>query len=280
MTTSTAILRGKTFKLFERNCLEPSDEVGKDKQEPFVDLTVLMTNGCNAACKFCCNAGKEDFRFDVGEFLDFFDETRQRICVNKVTFTGGEPSLKVMDLNECLDFIEGKCNLITVNTNGSRLEALSHPAIHRITLSRHHYLDEINDEIFGLKIGNPLVKSELKRKIALVCNLIKGRIDSTIEAYKMLEFASVNGIGDMSFVGLMPVNEWSRENAIPLNGLSFGDDVLCTRRLCYEVPNVCHCSNHIYVAKNGRFVHYYMRHNMKPDFDKGSRVVWENNQVK
>jgi len=279
MSQSTVTLREKPFKLFERSCLEGCEKEGKEKQTPFVDFSVSMTNSCNANCLFCCNAGKKEFKFDVEAFKDFFDETRGTIPVNKVTFTGGEPTLRLKELHECLDHIRGKCGLITVNTNGSRLAEMNHPAIHRIALSRHHYSDKVNDEIFGLKIGNPLIGSELKFKIALVCNLIKNRIDSAAEAYKMLEFAANNGIEDMSFVGLMIFNDFCRANQIPLESLQFGKDVLCTRRLSYEVPGICHCSNHIYVANNGEIVHYYMRHNMKPDFDKGSRVVWENNKI-
>lgn len=253
---------------------------GKPKPAPFVDFNVSMTNACNAMCQFCCNQGRPDFKFDVEAFKDFFDETREKIHINKVTFTGGEPSLRIRELNECLDHIGGKCTLVTVNTNGFRLGALDHPSIHRIALSRHHYYDEINDGIFGIKIGNPLIGSSLKDRIAIVCNLIKMRIDCTKEAYNMLHFAADNEIEEMSFVGLMPVNEWSIRHLVPLESLNFTDNVLLTRELEYEVSGVCKCRNYMYVHRNGRLVSFYMRHNMMPKFDKGSRVVWENNKIR
>ena len=280
MSNSSVILRGKTVKLFERDCLEKGDKVGKPKLAPFVDISVSMTNACNARCEFCCNQGKEDFRFDVEAFKDFFDETAGAISVNKVTFTGGEPTLRIKELNKCLTHIAGKCSLVTVNTNGAKLEALDHPYIHRIALSRHHYSDKLNDMIFGIKIGNPLVGSSLVPRVALVCNLINGLIDCTSKAYRMLEFAANNGIGIMSFVGLMPINDWSRKHLIELGSLKFERDTICTRELSYEVEGVCHCKNYAYVADNGRIVNYYMRHNLQPDFDKGSRVLWENNEMK
>ena len=279
MSESTVILRERPFKLFKRSCLESCEKAVEEDRISFVDFTVSMTNACNARCEFCCNQGKNSFDFDVAAFIDFFEETRSKISINKVTFTGGEPTLKIRELNKCLDFIKGKCNLITVNTNGSMLERLDHPAIYRIALSRHHYDNTVNDKIFGIKIGNPLIGSLLKNRIAIVCNLIRTRIDCTAEAYRMLEFAAENGIEQMSFVGLMPFNEFCLENRISLEVLQFGNDVLCTRKFTYEVPDVCHCSNHVYVAKNGSLVHYYMKHNMKPDFDKGSRVVWESNKL-
>jgi molybdenum cofactor biosynthesis enzyme MoaA len=254
--------------------------MGKIKPHPFVDIGVQMTNACNAYCKFCCNAGKEDFKFDVDAFKTFFDEVTKLISVNKVTFTGGEPTLRMKELNKCLDHIQGRCDLITVNTNGSRLEELGHTAINRIAVSRHHYLDEENNKIFGIEIGNPIRNSSLKDKIAIVCNLIRGKIDCSEEAYRMLEFTAENEIEDMSFVGLMPLNEWSKSNTVSLGVLDFKGDVLCTRKLCYEVKGVCNCSNHVYTAKNGRLVYFYMRHNLQPKFDKGSRITWENNEMK
>lgn len=168
----------------------------------------------------------------------------------------------------------------TVNTNGSKLELLSHPAIHRIALSRHHYEDDVNNSIFGIDIGNPLKESSLLDKIAITCNLIKGYVDCTTEAYKMLNFVATNNVEDMSFVGLMVFNDFCRDRFTPLKVLSFNQDVLCTKNLCYEVAGVCQCSNYVYAAPNGRLVHYYMRHNLMPSFDKGSRVVWENNGIK
>ncbi len=288
--SNSITLRGKTIKLFERSCPLSCESVGQIKEAPFIDITVHMTNSCNAACLFCCNEGHNAFTFDVDAFKDFFDETNKTININKVTFTGGEPTLKIKELNACLDHIEGKCNLITVNTNGTRLDTLGHRAIHRIALSRHHYDDNVNNEIFGIEIGNPISEPEedsfcgmnpfIKEKIAIVCNLIKGYVDCTTEAYKMLEFAANNGIEDMSFVGLMPINKWATEHQVPLDILKFGSDVMCTRELHYEVEGICKCSNYVYVAKNGRLVYYYMRHNMVPSYDKGSRVVWEYNQIK
>ncbi len=286
---NTVTLRGKNFKLFERSCPLSCEKVGQTKELPFIDLTVHMTNSCNAACLFCCNEGHNEFIFDVEAFKDFFDDTYKTININKVTFTGGEPTLKIRELNECLDHIEGKCRLITVNTNGTRIDALGHRAIHRIAWSRHHYDDNVNNEIFGVTIGNPIAEPEedafcgmnpsIKGKVALVCNLIKGYIDNTDSAYKMLEFAAANGIEDMSFVGLMPCNAWSTEHQVPLDVLKFGKDVLCTRQLHYEVEGVCKCSNYVYTASNGKIVHFYMRHNMIPEYDKGSRVFWKNNQI-
>ena len=280
MSNGTVSLRGQTIKLFERDCLLPNEKTGRTKPTPFIDINVSMTNACNASCQFCCNQGRSDFQFDVEAFKDFFDEARAKISINKVTFTGGEPSLRLRELNGCLDHIGGKCSLVTVNTNGSRLSALDHPSIHRIALSRHHYCDSINDGIFGMKIGNPLIGSPLKDRIAIVCNLIKGKIDSTKEAYNMLGFASDNDIEEMSFVGLMPLNDFSVNNMVSLESLDFKENILLFRELEHEVPGVCKCRNYIYVHRNGNLVSFYMRHSMVPKFDKGSRVVWENNRIR
>ena len=56
-------IQGKEIKLFEHDCLLNGETKGKEVQ-PFVDISVHLTNQCNAACVFCCNEGKEEVLFD------------------------------------------------------------------------------------------------------------------------------------------------------------------------------------------------------------------------
>jgi MoaA/NifB/PqqE/SkfB family radical SAM enzyme len=275
---NTLTIKDKVISLIQHDCLMPCEKVG-NLVRPFVDFSISITNSCNAKCKFCCNAGKNDFEFDVSAFKDVFDETASKVEINKVTFTGGEPTLHPETLNRCLDHITGRCKLITVNTNGYRLNVLTHSSITRISMSRHHDLDGENDAIFGIKIGNPLKTFSKKEKVIVVCNLIRGKVDCAKKAYDILEFASSNGVNEAALVGLMPLNSWSKEHVVSISSLDFDENVLCTRRLSHEVTGVCTCNNYVYVAKNGELVFFYTRHALRPEYNKGSRIAWENNRI-
>jgi len=208
-----------------------------------------------------------------------FDELSEKICINKIGLTGGEPTFEEENLFRCLDHVRGRCGLITVNTNGSRLKVLEDDRVERISISRHHFDNEKNDEIFGVKIGNPLVGFSGKKKVILSCNLIRGYVDSVDGAYGMLDFAAENGISEVAFVGLMKNNDFSKENIISPSLLNFGKDVLKYRELSYHTSGVCECSNHSYVSKSGKMVMFFMRHTKDHEFDKGSRIVWANNRI-
>ncbi len=64
----------------------------------------------------------------------------------------------------------------SVNTNGSRLKDLEGiDVLDNIALSRHHYDDEINNQIFGINTADTDILDSFKdkHKLHLSCNLIK-----------------------------------------------------------------------------------------------------------
>lgn len=71
---------------------------------PAVNLFVKVTNGCNAHCAFCSNAGCGGINaeFDYDKLWRIIDELRaNKILVNRVNITGGEPAT-VPDIVNCV----------------------------------------------------------------------------------------------------------------------------------------------------------------------------------
>lgn len=274
-------IQNKKIKLMTHNCLL-NNEIVPPKVEPFVDISVYLTDRCNAKCEFCCNNEKEDYIFDVDSFRNFFEEVLSKVTVNKVNFTGGEASLESKKLQDCLEIVNKKCNSTIVNTNGTLLKKkVNDDTIGRIALSRHHYLDDRNNEIFGINISNKLslLDEQEKQKITLICNLIKGEIDSTKEMYKMLEFAAYNKIKEMAFVVLMPFNDYSKKHMIIPNPSGFNEDILHTKKMKFKKKNICECANYTYVSNSGDIVNFYIKHSINPFYNKGSRIVWKGNRI-
>ena len=64
--------------------------------DPMVNIFVKVTNGCNAHCLFCSNAGEAHLgnSFNREKLIEIARELkRQGIRLNRISITGGEPSI-------------------------------------------------------------------------------------------------------------------------------------------------------------------------------------------
>lgn len=252
----------------------------------YVFINVYVTNSCNGTCKFCCNVNNTPFQFDLEKFKRFFDEVYSKIAIRKVTFTGGEPSLNFSALYDCIQYISGKCEQIVICTNGTLLQydLVFYPSITGVSVSRHHYDEDKNEELIGLRTGDliDLYKRELwpsiGNKINLSCNLIKGYIDSVSEMYMFLEYASKCGIHNVAFVNLLEVNDYCKEHKTHIPFI-FDNRVLNYRKWEYFVPNICECSNYVYTAESGELIKFYIRNNLCRTYNMGSYIVYKNNTI-
>lgn len=236
---------------------------------PCINLYVKVTNKCNANCSFCEFRGADSKRFDINQYQTALMEVSKTLKINKVSFTGGEPTLKpelLSDLIAMTRKILGKDVFIVVSTNGSKLENLwNSQNIDSIALSRHHYDDEKNSEIFGTTVvpGRKDIKySQVKHKIHLSCVLSKKAINSGSEVVKYLKFARYIKIYDVGFVGLMrDVNTYCKDNYVNFNRFHLKTlNVVKTKD--YTRGSSCACSNYMFV-KNEEVVHFYYRHRKK-----------------
>lgn len=245
-------LFGHKINLRSEHCSK-NKEVPAKIDQPYINLYVQMTKACNATCKFCAFKDQhQEFDFEKLQLILRYIDID--IKINKVSFTGGEPTTQWDKLLDCLIYTKTLDDTIftVVNTNGLRLDKLNkyQEYIDSIALSRHHYNDTVNNEILGFKAPSTEYINSLKHKdkIHLSCNLIKDYIDNTEEVINYLEFASQIGVLDVGFVSLMKVNDYCKEHHIDFNSLDFKDykNIFINRE--WNNKEMCRCRNYLYAS--------------------------------
>jgi molybdenum cofactor biosynthesis enzyme MoaA len=204
-------------------------------------MYISLTKGCNAHCKFCVFTG-EEIQFDFEKFKLSIGEILRAVPINKLSFTGGEPTLQLDMMIKCLEYVKSvsKYTFTVVNTNGVKLKQLE--GIHtldNIALSRHDILDRDNQDIFGTKTVPTLDDIESfkdKQKLHLSCNIIRGHIDSQERIFKYLDTMSNVGAQDFGFVSLMPINKYATENGIDFDKIpmKYSEKFISNKETCYK----------------------------------------------
>jgi len=282
------ILFGNKINIKSYNCsLFKQAPVKKEKET--IALYVKF-KGCNASCNFCeykNNASDFDFK----KYKEILLHLKENIWVNKINLTGGEPTLnqplfkKVLKLTREI-FPE---TYLILNTNGYNLLKLSknkniYPLISNISLSRHHYENEKNNEIFRCNTINSKDIDNLNNisktwQFHVTCNLIKGYIDNKEEVYKYLDWVASINVASCSFVSLMPINEYCKDNFIDFEKLNLeGERFKLTKEWNYE--DKCKCNNWAYLTnnKNG-WVKVYTKNTYKP-LDITTSLVFDGKNIR
>lgn len=152
MKTRTLEIFGKKYKVFSQSCCSTTE-----KRTLYVDLL----NICNAKCGFCsssCNVRKSIQVLDINYAKDVILELIKTGAIDKISLTGGEPLL-YPHLKELLAFLDDMMNyglmFYAITTNGILLpkyiKLLENSKVKYINISRHHYQQNKNDEVFGMK---------------------------------------------------------------------------------------------------------------------------------
>lgn len=240
------------------------------KAQPTFKMTVQVTDVCPAKCAFCCNPGK-GILLNVDKFKDDFAEITSKVTVDEVYFTGGEPMLHWDMIRECLKVI--KCPAL-INTMGLNLHKIDMPVA--ISLSRHHWEHDINNEILGVRHKPTYLDSfpmEYRERSNITTNIIKGYVDSADKMRRMMDFAMENGFPLSGFVGLMPATEYAKEAHVPIPELE-GDDINTYRKFRWK-SGMCSCQNSFYI-KDGQLHRFYIKENLDPTENKGGRIFYRN----
>ena len=176
-----------------------------------------------------------------------------------------------------------------MNTDGFRLKQLFEDPISKmftnIHISRHHYDDVRNSEIFDTE--TPTAEelkwaqstTENKSQIQLSCNLIKNYIDNKEEMYKYMEWVNSLEINNIGFVSLMPVNKYSMDNYIGFNMKDLINERFnVTREWSYK--DSCECTNYIYIPEDLRnTIRVYHKNTYRP-FDINETIIFDGENVK
>ena len=249
-------IKGKKYNIKPYAC-SPCDEF------PFY---INITNVCNAKCSFCSNACNKDYgKLD----LNYLEEILEQISnnISRFSISGGETLLYPNDLEDLLKLLQKYDRRITLNTNGSFLkenvEMLNkYNNIESIQLSRHHYIDEKNNEVFNIETlpFSELNKIKTTADLRINCLLIKGYIDSDKEVIKFLETISKTEISQVGFISMMQVNDFTKDNFVDYRDITkhLNSDFLETKKMADG--SRCSCTNYLYVAKNGKTIFVYFRY--------------------
>jgi len=250
--------------------------------EPYISM-YTMFKGCNAKCEFCSYMDQAK-KFNVDKFKEILEYVVKNVKLKKFNLTGGEPTLNYDLFKEVYDItnsILDKRTELTINTNGINLHKLVEDKsitdrVDCISLSRHHYLNERNNDIFETDvITNEEIKEfqgKMKKKdvMTITCNLIKGQIDSKDEVHKFLDNSIDMGIEIVGFVSLMPINKYCEDNFVNFNRLGLKSN-LFTMTKEFKYKDICRCNNYMYISEknDGKIARVYYKNTFRPEFIPG-----------
>ncbi len=268
---------GKDIHIKEYGCTQ--EGIAAQLIPPSVNIFVKVTNGCNARCRFCSNAGSAAVGyFDIGKLLSAIEEIKDMgILVNRLNISGGEPSVVPDTVERLLEAMSPHEDIhIHLNTNGLLPESqhlMRHPRWDSISLSLHHYDICILGELYGVPISPDVLQFNgiNLKKVNASCNLIRGYIDNTDEVHRMLDFAIDLGLPRIGFVSLMKVNDYCRERYVDFSEMNLEDipHVYFTKSQNRGVD--CKCSNYLY-NRDAKLLEIYMRNYMNPRYCESSLV--------
>lgn len=247
-------------------------------ENPKLQLSICPTTFCGGNCPFCVAAERNHHKKDEACFIDtgkleqvLLSLERENI-VRGVSVTGGEPFTDVGLLNEIVNMvfcILGNSIEVNINTNGTglrslhKIEKLSY--VDALHISRHHYDDKRNREIFGMDVPDREELTEVVKSISykdifvLNCLLLKDYIGNAGEMHRYMDFAIETGVPKVSFITPMPVNPWAREQQVCYNDiLSEQDKCLLFTRKFYDYE-YCRCQDGVYASENGDIIEFYGR---------------------
>ena len=264
----------------------------KEKPENIkLQLFVNMLTFCPANCKFCVAKNtKQDKKIDIEKYRSVMKLLKAEDRIRGIKITGGEPFYDMDLLNEVISAIYdifGYETEVAISTNGTGLENLKKikelEHIETIHLSRHHYDDNVNRELFG-NIKNIPDKKLLKDIIGSVsykdifvlnCILLKDYINSPEEAHKFMDFAIDIGAPKVGFMTCSPVNGYAKEQSIPYEAVIKEDDPALLFTRGFFDYDYCHCSDGVYSSEDGRIVEFYGKSTKMEDYAYCRGLVYD-----
>lgn len=265
---------GHKLNLKEEYCTL-CNEAPKKIKEPYINMYVTVTNGCNSNCAFCCNEKNacKKVDFDYYKFYYIVSEISKKLAINKCSFTGGEPTLEHELLTKLITTVKDiDADIFTViNTNGMNIKKLEEFVgdIDSIAFSHHHYDEEVNKQIFGTPTvaSNEDIKTFINpNKLHASCNLIKGHICDPKSITKYLEHLAEIGITDVGFVSLMPANDYCKENFVDFKDINFANIPNLYLSKEWNNKTYCRCRNYVYLSEKGVPVKVYFRYYVDPSY--------------
>ncbi len=166
------------------------------------NLYLELDRRCNAKCAFCRNDCMEKCKYKFEDIVDNLNEIFNNI--DSIFIGGGEPTINKKDLQKLLDIYRYKGKDISIVSNGSATLDFYRNLHSSIYISRHHFDDKINADIFGISEKRILSMDDLAQLFysTLTCTCIKGGIDSVDKIIEYLQIANSFNIKNIVFSNL------------------------------------------------------------------------------
>lgn len=240
---------------------------------PSLRLYIKLTDACNADCKFCANECSKDFGtidFQKLEFVIRYLLSKGRL--HGISITGGEPMMNPDKMFRLLELIYGIDSTleVAISTNGyNLLRLLDYKDVNKlesIHISRHHYDDRINKDIF--KSDRVATTEDImefqeslddKRIVNINTMVMKGYIDNLEEIKKMLNYVGATGVYKNGFVSLMKCNDYARDHFINFNDIFRNLDDNFFEAHHFYCEDYCECVDGLYLSDSNRLVEFYAR---------------------
>ncbi len=268
----------KTINLFGhgiicRDTLCSTDPSQVMVREPSLRLYIKLTDACNADCLFCANKESRDFgNIDFKKLEYVIRYLLDKRVLHGISITGGEPMMNPDKMNSLLNLIYSiEPNLeVAISTNGYNLREfvnMDHVNnLESIHISRHHYDDETNREIFGsssVASTDDILflqdRLDDKRIININTLVMRDYIEDLREIKKMLNYVGDVGVYKNGFVSLMKCNQFSKDHFINFNDIFRSlDDSFYLGHHFYS-GEYCECVDGVYLTDNQKMVEFYAR---------------------
>ncbi|MBR4178947.1 MAG: radical SAM protein [Bacilli bacterium] len=236
-------------------------------------LYIKVTDDCQCNCKFCANENLKDFgNLDLKKLDYVIRYLYENKILHGISITGGEPMINPDKLNDVINLIYNISSDIEVaiSTNGLNFKLFKEfdnvNKLESIHLSRHHYNDIINSEIFRsknvAKTEDIMLLQEYladKRIININTLVMKGYIDSLKEIKNMLNYVGETGVYKNGFVSLMKCNEFAKERFINFNSIFNNLDENFFLAHHFYSKDYCECVDGVYITNNDKLVEFYAR---------------------
>ncbi len=271
--TRTVNVLGKELKLKNYVCSADGIHYKQKPEDIQLQLSICPTSFCEATCPFCIAKNTNQKQFvDLVRLEECLKRLYDENLVRGISFTGGEPFTDVRLLNDIINLVYktfGNSIEVSVTTNGTNLhrmheiEMLSY--LEALHISRHHYDDRINSELFGVRVPTKDELSEILHSVSykdlfvLNCMLLKDYIGTQEDVHKFLDFAIEVGAGKVAFMACSPVNDFAKEQTMDYTTVLRSDDISLLFTRGFQDFDLCRCQDGVYASATGEIIEFYGR---------------------
>ena len=233
-------LRQKAFDISDKELIPLKIGMKKYLIYGNVNLSVFLTDECNAVCKFCVarlryfHEGVDFVKPKIDDDEMYFERMKEVLAAVKsvnpsVSLRGGEPTLshRLPRALSILDSFNARKRTITTNGSGllrrveldgkTILEKLIDYRLAHLNISRAHFDEKINQEIMQINGGFPnsdleFIISKARRhnvRPRLSCMLLREHIHTISDVLAYLDWAESMGADNVVFRQIMSFNEAS-----------------------------------------------------------------------